>query len=80
MLSGQFNILMSEEWVEAKEFDSPINVLRHIKQTGVNAIQQNYFGKQQLNDLIKGYHKQFSTITGGVSLTYNPIIIIAQKK
>ncbi len=80
MLSEKFNIIMSEEWIKTKEFDAPIDVLRHIKQTGVNGIQKTYFGKQQLNDFINGYHKQFSTHTGSVSLTYNPIIIIAQKK
>lgn len=80
MLSDQFNILMCDEWVETKLFDSPLHVLRHIKQTGVNAIQQTYFGKKELKDFTEGYYKHFSTSENQFSLSYNPIIIIAQKK
>ncbi len=80
MLSNQFDILMCNEWIEIKTFDSPFNVLRHIKQTGVNAIQQSYFGKKELKNFTEGYYKHFSINMNKVSLSYNPIIIIAQKK
>lgn len=80
MLSDQFNILMCDEWVDTKLFDSPLNVLRHIKQTGVNAIQQTYFGKKELKDFTEGYYKHFSNSENQLTLSYNPIIIIAQKK
>lgn len=80
MLQEQFNILMCMEWIETKTFDSPLSVLRHIKQTGVNAIQHSYFGKKELNEFTEGYYKHFSNNRNDVRLSYNPIIIIAQKK
>ncbi len=80
MLSDKFKILSSSEWLEEKEFDTPINVLRHMKQIGVNGIRQSYFGKKQLNDFTEAYQQQFSNDSGSVKLTYNPIMIIAQKK
>lgn len=80
MLSHNFRIVSGSEWIEKKEFDTPLSVLRHIKQTGVNAIRQTHFGKQQLLSFTENYKQRFSTSRNKVSLTYNPIIIIAQKK
>jgi len=80
MLSHNFKIISSSEWIEKKEFDTPLSVLRHIKQTGVNAIQKTYFGKQKLLSFTENYKHRFSISRNKVSLTYNPIIIIAQKK
>lgn len=80
MLSDKFNILKCNEWLVSKTFNSPLDVLRHIKQTGVNGIQKTYFGKKQLRDFTEEYWKHFSNETKKVSLSYNPILIIAQKK
>lgn len=80
ILSGKFNILFSEEWVEKKIFDSPIDVLRHMKMTGVNGISKKPFGKKQLNNFTQSYKALYSDYLQRVTLTYNPIIIIVQKK
>lgn len=80
ILSDQFNIIKCNEWVDTKIFDSPLDVLRHIKQTGVNGIQKTYFGKKELKKFTVGYNEYFSNKLKQVTLSYNPIIIIAQKK
>jgi malonyl-CoA O-methyltransferase len=80
MLSKNFDVLAKKEWIEIMEFEHPVNVLRHMKQTGVNSIRQKYFGKDELSEFTQKYAKQFITTRQTVTLTYNPIIIIAQKK
>lgn len=80
LLSKEFNILLSTEWIEEKEFESPLEVLRHMKQTGVNGVQKNTFGRKQLSEFSLSYKALFANYNQGVTLTYNPIIIIAQKK
>lgn len=80
MLSNKFKILSTLEWIEKKEFEHPIHVLRHIKQTGVNAIRRTFMGKEQLQEFVKNYCKRYTTSSHTVTLTYHPIIVVAQKK
>ncbi len=80
MLAENFSILAQKEWRETMEFNHPTDVLRHMKKTGVNGLQHEYFGKRQLSRFSNHYIKQFSTINNTVTLTYSPIIIITQKK
>lgn len=80
MLLKSFDILATKEWTEVMEFEHPLNVLRHMKQTGVNGTRQKYFGKEEMFEFIEKYAEQFSTTNETVTLTYHPIIIIAQKK
>ncbi len=59
-------------------FDSPIDVLRHIKLTGVNAIQEHKFTKSSLKEFEENYKNLYSE-NGKVYLTYNPIYLIIKK-
>lgn len=80
MLSQNFDILATKEWIEIMEFEHPVKVLRHMKQTGVNGTRQKYFGREEMFEFTEKYAEQFSTTNETVTLTYHPIIIIAQKK
>lgn len=80
LLSKEFNILLSEQWTQEKYFSTPIDVLHHMKQTGVNGISKKPFGKKQLHDFTRSYKALYAKENQNVPLTYNPIIIIAQKK
>lgn len=80
MLSQNFDILATKEWIEVMEFEHPVKVLRHMKQTGVNGTRQKYFGREEMFEFNEKYARQFSTDHQTVTLTYHPIIIIAQKK
>lgn len=78
-LSSKFNILFAKVWKEYMEFEHPIEVLRHIKLTGVNAIRKSSFRKKDLKSFSENYVNDFAA-EKGVRLTYNPIVIIAIKK
>ncbi len=58
-------------------FNDPFEVLKHIKNTGVNGLIKN--NKIKLKDFFKIYTQNF-TEKHGVSLTYNPMFIILKKK
>jgi len=80
LLAPSFEIIHKEEWTETIAFSSPIEVLRHMKLTGVTGVSSSFFGKEKLMAFIKTYQGYFSNKDQSVNLTYNPIIIIAKKK
>ncbi|MFI3315438.1 MAG: malonyl-ACP O-methyltransferase BioC [Rikenellaceae bacterium] len=59
-------------------FDSPLEVLRHLKYTGVNAIENVQWSRGKLNDFIERYEVNFTKKTS-VSLTYAPLLMIFKK-
>lgn len=59
-------------------FDSPIDVLKHLKLTGVNALKEHKFTKSSLKEFEKKYKELYSE-NGKVYLTYNPIYLIIKK-
>lgn len=58
-------------------FENPIDVLKHIKYTGVNSLIRSKLTKQKLSSFNTEYTNKYST-SQGVKLTYNPIYIIAK--
>lgn len=80
ILNANFEIIHSEEWTEQKHFNSPTEVLKHMKLTGVNGVKTSYIGKERLTKFHNDYVRLFSNTLNQVSLTYNPIIIIAKQK
>ncbi len=58
-------------------FDSPIEVLRHMQQTGANGLAGAHFSLRRFSEQ---YRTLYTTDNGGVSLTYHPIYITAHKK
>lgn len=67
------------EYVKSLHFDSPIDVLRHIKATGVNSIGTVRWTKKDLRGFETAYRKSFPVGSDKVSLTYHPILIVARK-
>ena len=65
-----------EEEVRIMAFKTPIDVLRHIKNTGVNAISSESWTKKDLENFEKGYN---NFCTNHPTLTYNPIYVKLQK-
>ena len=68
----------SVEEIKILYFDSPIDVLKHLKSTGANALMEYKFTKSDLKIFEYKYRKLF-TIDGKVTLTYNPKYFIFQK-
>ncbi|MBN1462510.1 MAG: malonyl-ACP O-methyltransferase BioC [Paludibacteraceae bacterium] len=80
LLSNEFEVLKAVEWTEKIHFNSPLDVLKHIRKTGTNALSNKPFGKAQLSLFTEKYLKLFTQEDNTVTLTYHPIIIIAKKK
>lgn len=77
-LSPHFDLLYSEEELIPLSFDSPMKVLYHLKQTGVNSLSQTWT-RRDMKHFCQRYEQEFSE-GASVSLTYHPIYIIAKKK
>ncbi len=64
-------------------FDTPRDVLKHLKETGVTALskadESPFWTKGKLEQFEIDYRTKFSTAEGKVSLTYQPIYLLCQK-
>ncbi len=60
-------------------FNSPRDVLRHIKRTGTNAITRKRWTPADFNNFEHEYRRLFYSEKGFV-LTYNPLYVIAKKR
>ncbi|WP_320054681.1 malonyl-ACP O-methyltransferase BioC [uncultured Acetobacteroides sp.] len=58
-------------------FDEPVEVLRHIKQTGVNGAFRQCWTKGKLARFTEGYEEFRSA--NGYPLTYHPMYVVARK-
>lgn len=64
--------LHSEEWIQTMTFETPLEVLRHINATGVNAITTVRWTQSQLQKFLTEYPTP-------ATLTFHPIILILCK-
>ncbi len=79
LLAGEYEVLYTHEWQYEEEFNNPYEVLRHMKNTGVNGLNQVFFGRNKMDLFIQKYWQNFSKELNTVFLTYHPILIIARK-
>lgn len=79
MLSPYFEILHAEEEIVSLPFETPQQVLKHLKQTGVTGTEKKIWTRGRLHAFYEEYIRLFSEKEGHVSLTYHPIYIIAKK-
>ena len=74
-----FKIVLSGDDKFSFLFKSPAEVLRHVRDTGVNGATSEFWTPYRLRSFSGAYSALFSDC-GGVRLTYNPIYIIAVKE
>lgn len=79
VLSERYEIIFSEEDKITLNFKSAIEVLLHMKKTGVTGTNDQIWTKSKLDSFCHQYHQLFGN-KNGVSLTYHPIYILACKK
>ena len=80
MLSQQgYEIVESSQYTVRLAFDTPGDVLRHIKATGVNSLRPVRWGIERFTRFEQEYRDLFATTEGRVQLSYHPILIIARK-
>ncbi|GAA4840890.1 malonyl-ACP O-methyltransferase BioC [Algivirga pacifica] len=80
LLETEFEICLAQEEILSKTFSNPIEVLKHIKKTGVGGTANERWGKQDLLHFQEEYNRQFKNKNQEVILTYHPIYIIVKKK
>jgi malonyl-ACP O-methyltransferase BioC len=78
LLALNYTILIAQEEHVQLYFESPLQVLAHLKQTGVTGIKNHRWTKGTLRAFCDQYTCRYGT-EKGVSLTYHPIYIIAKK-
>lgn len=79
IMKDHFEVLESVQYNKVIWFDHPVNVLRHIKATGVGGVSNPRWCKRQLNDFIASY-QQFYVAGRGYSLTYQPVLVVGRKR
>ena len=78
-LSPLYDIVYAEEEIVPMHFDTPMQVLYHLKQTGVTGTGGHTWTRQSLTEFCQQYVSRFAH-KEAVTLTYHPIYIIAKKK
>lgn len=81
ILSSHFDILYMGEDSHILYFDSPLDVLRHIKNTGVNATAvRQIWTKGQIDQFSRKYASCRGTDNEGYPLTYHPVYWVCRKR
>ncbi len=75
-----FQVTAWKEYTRSLTFESPREVLRHIRGTGVNSIRRSRWTKQTLEDFERSYRENYTTPESSVTLTYHPILAVCLKK
>lgn len=75
-----YRIVHSEEYEHLLTFRTPLEVLEHIRSLGVNSVRKTSWNHGNLYNFETEYRKMFSTGDGSVTLTYHPLLIIAEKR
>lgn len=74
-----FEVVDYLEYKKDIYFDSPHNVLRYIKETGLNGNSKETWTRNRYNQFCDNYKTHF-TENGSVKLTFNPILILLKNK
>ncbi len=75
-LEQDYEILYSEQYIQKIRFKNPLELLAHMKNTGVNSLTSKTWSVKEVKDFCENYLKRYDN----VELTYNPIIVIARIK
>lgn len=74
-----FDILYLDEEIAKLYFDTPLDVLRHIKTSGTNGLKPLQWTFSKLKSFEKYYLENFKE-NDKVKLTYNPIFVVLRAK
>lgn len=75
ILEKNYRILKFETYKETLEFKSPLELLYHMKNTGVNSLDNKSWTFADVKEFCDKYNAVYDKVT----LTYTPILVIAQK-
>lgn len=72
---NDFEILYAEEFQKKLMFSNPLELLAHMKNTGVNSLMAQRWTFKQVKEFCDKYKEKYPDI----SLTYSPVIIVCKK-
>ena len=78
VLSGAYRVVHASEACVQLSFPTPLDVLRHLKDTGVTGIRPCHWTREKLADFSMRYAGRYAAPDGGVPLTYHPIYIVCK--
>lgn len=78
LMARHFQILAIREDREELQFASPLDLLRHLRDTGVNALAPLGWTRGKLARFCVEYQSLFGSAEG-VRLTYHPLYLVARK-
>lgn len=78
ILSKNFNVLVSYDETINLEFDSVIDILRHLKESGVNSLEPSIWTKSKLKKFEEDYARLFKQ-NDKLVLTYKPLYFVAER-
>lgn len=76
ILKKNFDIEYIEKFDYTMNFNNPLAILAHMKNTGVNAVSSKHWGIKEVKDFCDRYKEIYPDL----SLTYSPIIVVAKLK
>lgn len=79
-LAKDYRLLRMEEERIVLTFSGPMEVLRHLKYTGVTANATGVWTKGKQAHFCEAYRGRFATAEGKVTLTYVPLYLLARKR
>ncbi|OBY28335.1 malonyl-ACP O-methyltransferase BioC [Leisingera sp. JC1] len=78
VLPDDLEIQAIEQRTVVLEFDTALDVLKHLRQTGVNGNAQQGWSRRQLRSFEDAYRAQFEQ-GGKLPLTYDPVLLVARR-
>lgn len=78
MLEKYFILRHQSNEEQVVYFPNPLAVLRHLQQTGVNALSRRPWQRQQFEQFCQNYQQHFSS-SKGLSLTYHALYFVVHK-
>ena len=78
MVSRHLTLDHSDQQRQIFHYPAPLDILNHLRQTGVNGINRTPWTRSQLDHFCNQYREQFSS-DQGVRLTYHPLYLLAHR-
>lgn len=69
-----FTVKHIENFDYTLKFTNPLEILAHMKNTGVNALSTKHWGIKDVKDFCDRYKEEYPDLT----LTYSPVIVVAE--
>lgn len=76
ILKKNFDVIYLEKFEYKLNFNNPLEILAHMKHTGVNSLTEQHWGVKEVKSFCDDYKKEFPEL----GLTYSPIIAVCKKK